>query len=129
MDAILRKRGSICPPSLVRKHERGAEEPATPAVEPPRTPVASSRTRCQVYDVCITMPRPAMPPRLSVACAVRERRKERASLTRPNVLSTREAVNRGVPDAAAMSDGATNTGRLPSPASVNAGVASRLRSR
>ena len=103
--------------------------PGSPAVLPPRVPVASLRARCQVYEAWSWMPRRTIPPKPAVSCTARERRSERASSTWPNAVSAREATKRGVPVRGTMSAGATYTGRFPSGASVKRGAPTRLRSR
>src|SRR5688572_21317972 len=112
--------------------------PPPPPVPPPRPnpppsppndpPDDWSSAQPNVYPTLKIAPRVVRPPTDIVSCFAVERRSEPTENTWAKLGSRRDASTLVTPLAATIVDAGTNTGRLPSSASVNCGVVFRFRS-
>jgi hypothetical protein len=119
---------------LLGAHSRTLGSPAVVADENP--PVADpppaddwSCARDSVYETLKIAPARVMPFAATASCLLSDARSEPTAITWPYCGATRDDTIDTAPVAGTIADGLANTGRLRSPASVNRGVASRLRSR
>ena len=98
---------------------------------PPGTanPPCWSRERRKVYDPFSVIPCIVSPPSDTVTCVDAERSDDVSWLTEPYSGCRRDALLLDAPVPGTMVTDGTYTGRPPSEASVNFGVASRLMSR